>query len=141
MAINVSLQNPLSGEIKFIKVGFSWTLFFFSTVLGIPLFARKLYLWGFTMLAINVASLVFPFFMTTNVAIANRLIFIIGQFAISIMLGIKGNEMTAKRWMAMGWRFTDPQSETSRYARMQWKIYDPISSPVSTTSGPTTPVL
>jgi hypothetical protein len=44
--VNVDLVNQRSGEHKNVKVGFSWVLFFFSGILGIPLFLRRLHVWG-----------------------------------------------------------------------------------------------
>lgn len=42
----VLMKNSKTNETKEVKVGFSWTLFFFSGFFGIPLFLRKLYRWG-----------------------------------------------------------------------------------------------
>ena len=44
--MKVQLKNTTTGEVVQIKVGWSWTLFFFSPFLGIPLFLRKLHVWG-----------------------------------------------------------------------------------------------
>jgi hypothetical protein len=57
MAINVAFQNPTTGEIKSVKVGWSWLLLFLSGVFGIPLFMRKLTMWGFVFLAANLFGL------------------------------------------------------------------------------------
>jgi hypothetical protein len=38
----VTFKNPKSGELKPVKVGWSWVLFLFSGVFGIPSFLRQL---------------------------------------------------------------------------------------------------
>src|SRR5947208_1566920 len=42
----VALRNRTTGEIKLQKIGWSWTCLFFSCFVGIPLFKRRLYVWG-----------------------------------------------------------------------------------------------
>src|SRR5271166_2304224 len=49
---SVILRNKSSGETKTIKVGFSWILFLFAACLGIPLFLRRLHVWGAVFLAL-----------------------------------------------------------------------------------------
>ena len=44
--MRVPLRNKATGEIKFQKIGWSWTCLFFAPVLGIPLFMRRLNIWG-----------------------------------------------------------------------------------------------
>jgi len=44
--MSVILRNKTTGETKTVKVGFSWILFFFAGFFGIPLFMRRLYVWG-----------------------------------------------------------------------------------------------
>ena len=54
----VSMKNPKIGEIKEVKVGFSWILFLFSGFFGLPLFLRKLYVWGGVFLALWVVNVI-----------------------------------------------------------------------------------
>ena len=42
----ITLVNHRTDELKNIKVGFSWVLFLFSIMLDIPLFLRRLHVWG-----------------------------------------------------------------------------------------------
>lgn len=133
--MNVSMKNPKTGEIKDIKVGWSWILFLFSGFFGLPLFLRKLYVWGFFFFAllfyelfsgINL-SLIFisqiqnlEYFETLS-TIAN-----ISSFAtwlgLLIWFGIKGNEMTAKNYLELGWHFTNPESDEVKIAKAKWGI-------------------
>ncbi|MFZ3033752.1 MAG: hypothetical protein WA138_07055, partial [Parvibaculum sp.] len=46
MAIHATFKNSKTGELKQVKIGWSWTLFFFSSLFGLPLFLRRLYVWG-----------------------------------------------------------------------------------------------
>jgi hypothetical protein len=119
MAIKVAMQNPLTKEIRLIKVGWSWVLFLFSTCFGIPLFLRKLTRWGFVCLATTILAFIFsggPTFLSV--------VLIITQFVLAIFLGIKGNEITAKTYLENNWQFVDPNSDMTRYAKMQWGIFD-----------------
>ena len=46
MRIEVPFKHPQTGETRRVKYGWSWTLFFFSGFLGLPLFLRGLTTWG-----------------------------------------------------------------------------------------------
>lgn len=58
--MKVGMRNPKTGEIKQVKVGWSWTLFFFSGMFGIPLFLRGLHMWGAVFLAVGSINLIMP---------------------------------------------------------------------------------
>lgn len=47
--MHVRLRNERTGELKEVKVGFSWTLLIFSNIFGIPLFMRRLTDWAVPM--------------------------------------------------------------------------------------------
>lgn len=51
MAVRAAFRNPRTGELREVKVGWSWTLFFFSGLFGLPLFLRGLHVWGALFLA------------------------------------------------------------------------------------------
>lgn len=124
MAIDVALQNPFTGETTRVKVGWSWVLFLFSGAFGIPLFRRKLQTWGFVFLAINLVAMVCQ--IAIDNAAAQLLLILVQLLAIGliIFMGVKGNEITAKNYLAQGWTFVDPNSEITRYAKMRWHIFD-----------------
>jgi hypothetical protein len=93
MAINVALQNPATGEIKLVKVGWSWVLFFFSGIFGIPLFRRKLPTWGLGFFALNLVAIACQVPSNNQAA---QLLLILAQLlglALAIFMGVKGNEI------------------------------------------------
>jgi hypothetical protein len=136
MSIKVALQNPFNGEIKFVKVGWSWTLFFFSTFLGIPLFLRKLIAWGFVFVTLNVLGALGTVIGGSGGLAISALVNLI-DIVLMIIMAVKGNELTAKALLARGWRFVDPNSEMTKFAKMRWHIFDqPAASPAPPLSQP-----
>ena len=132
MAIKVALQNPQTNEIRHVKVGWSWVLFLFSGFFGIPLFRRKLETWARLFLGFNVV-----YFATAwssgAVAIFISFVVLVAEWALLFLLGIKGNEITAKTWLSQGWQFTEPTADATKLAKLQWGISDqPPEMPPST---------
>jgi hypothetical protein len=121
--INIPFRNPRTGEQRTVKLGWSWTLFWFSGFLGLPLFHRRLWNWGFALLAYWVA-LQFSIYVIQNDALTMMLIFV--SICLATFLGLKGNEMTAKQYLDDGWQFADPDGEGTRYAKFKWQL-TPIS--------------
>ena len=64
--VSVGLVNQRSGEHKYIKVGFSWVLSFFSGLLGIPLFPRRLHVWGAVFFALWVLYIFGPLMLPNS---------------------------------------------------------------------------
>lgn len=125
MSINVEMKNPKSGEIKGLKVGWSWTLFFFSGFWGIPLFLRGLKAQGFLFLGLSVvAGLFVSASLTSEEAMGNLILFQLIGLGLSIWMGVKGNEMTAKRYLENGWQFTAPHSDAAKFARGKWGLVE-----------------
>jgi hypothetical protein len=108
MAIKIAFQNPQSGEIKLVKVGWSWLLLFCSGVFGIPLFRRQLTTWGLVFLAINVVALVCQITSANPAAQAMLIVVNLLALVLAIFMGIKGNEMTAKNYLARGCGLLNP---------------------------------
>ncbi len=145
----VKLQNPKTGEIKDIKFGFDWVTFIFAGFLGIPLFLRKLWLWGGVMVALwayQIGMSVYTQHVAEQVqaqsAVAEllgteasndaamilfwlmvgQMIFSITYVAISIYLGRKVSKMTAIKLLEEGWIW-GPQSESFlQDVKRQWNI-------------------
>jgi hypothetical protein len=121
MTTNVAFRNPRTGQIKEVKVGWSWTLFFFAGVLGFPLFLRKLNAWGLLFLALWAVNALCQCLMTDPVMKSAALL---GYGAILIALKVwiakRGNQLTAENYLDSGWEFVDPQSEGAKYAKAKW---------------------
>lgn len=120
----LALKNPRTNRIVELKVGWSWTCFFFSSFMGIPLFSRKLYIQGFAMVMLDLFGLSANFveFLrildgSSSVAFAGW--FISGiAFVLSIFFAIKGNEMYANVLRSQGW-FDPNDSGSSTQATVQ----------------------
>lgn len=118
--VKVTMKNPKTGELKEVKIGWSWTLFLFSGFFGLPLFLRKLYVWGGVFLALWILSFALVGFTDGDAPADWILTFIF--FGLEIFVAIKGNELTAKNYLELGWEFTEPDSDTVRMAKGKWGL-------------------
>ena len=125
--MHVTMKNPVTGELKRIKIGFSWVLFLFSPILGIPLFLRKLYVLGALMVVWNLLGLIAKPSDPGLVGIY-VLIQLATQLGLMIWLGLKGNEYTAKNYLERGWQLTQPEAVETRYALQAWGIEPPATA-------------
>ena len=41
---------------------------------------------------------------------------------LEIFVGIKGNELTAKNYLELGWEFTEPDSDVVKMAKGKWGL-------------------
>ena len=125
MSVRVTLKNEKTGELKQVKVGWSWILFLFSGLFGLPLFLRRLYVWGGVFLILWVAN--FYFIPSVEAGSEGEIIFasismIVIFLCLQIWLGIKGNEMTAKNYLENGWIFSNLESDDVKFAKQKWRI-------------------
>lgn len=127
--MHVRLRNERTGELKEVKVGFSFTLFFLSQFLGVPLFLRKLNAWGATMAALCLLYWFLNFFPmpddNPDMLTGTDILFLVITLAIlglSIFLGVSGNEMTAKHMLENGWEFADQEDQATEFAKMKWSL-------------------
>lgn len=121
--MRVGLRNSRSGELKEIKVGFSWVLLFFSSFLGLPLILRRLYVWGGVFLALWGVNLIGPTIAGSDEdAFAIQLVIFLIMLGLSVWMGIKGNEMTGKNLLEQGWEFIDPNGDATKFAKMRWGL-------------------
>jgi hypothetical protein len=123
--MNVALRNKSTGETKTVKVGFSWILFLFASCLGLPLFLRRLYVWGAVFLALWIVDLLVAVMVPAEDGQIIVFFFNMVFFGLQIWLGIKGNELTAKNLLENGWEFTDSGSDAVRFARIKWGLAIP----------------
>lgn len=123
MGVYVTFRNPRNNDLTQVKVGWSWTLLFFSSFFGLPLFLRKLNVWGTVLLLIWAASLIVPRMTSSAVEqAALLLIFSVIEVGLSIWLAIKGNEITAKNYLDLGWQILDPPGDIVSHAKSKWGI-------------------
>ena len=121
--MKVAMTNPKTGEVREIKVGWSWILFLFSSFFGLPLFLRKLHVWGGIFLVLWSLYIIFPSMMQNEEEALSLMILLNLVFlGLQIWLGIKGNEMTAKNYLELGWNFTNPDSDEVKFAKGKWGI-------------------
>lgn len=123
MALHIAFRNPQTDEVRHIKLGWSWSLYNFSIVFGLPLFWRGLYLWGGLIVAIWAVVLASLALIADG---EHR--FTIAMGAIAVMLGVdtylamRGNELTAKRLLQKGWEFAEQDPLTVKIAKKEWGI-------------------
>jgi len=117
MVTQVQLRNERTGEIKTIKVGWSWVLFLFSGVFGLPLFARRLYHYGAVMAGLSLATAV-----ASEVDTSLYVFLLLSQLIASVQFGRKGNELTAKHYLENGWSWAEPDADTTEFAKQKWAL-------------------
>ena len=129
------MKNPRTGELKAVKVGFSWILFLFSSVFGLPLFLRKLYMLGGFMAGWRVLAILVSLLpIAPAMRDALTMTIFAGDIGLMIWLGLKGNELTAKNLLDHGWIFAKPESLEAQYASSRWGIELP-ATPVQQPAG------
>lgn len=134
MAIRVSFVNPRNGEKKKVKIGWSWPLFFFASFFGIPLFIRKLNNLGFVFLANSFLNWLLPE-LPRDPDAQNALAFLMVTLTVGLntWMAIKGNAMTARNLLDLGWQFEAPSSAEAMIAKQTWDLL-----PSTTTGAPVT---
>ena len=121
--MKVAMTNPKTGEVKEVKVGWSWILFLFSGFFGLPLFLRKLHVWGGIFLILWIVYIIAPSIMQNEEEALGLMILLNLVFlGLQIWLGIRGNEMTAKNYLELGWNFTNPDSDEVKFTKGKWGI-------------------
>lgn len=122
----IQLQNPATGEIRKIKIGWAWPLFFFSSWFGLPLFLRGLAGWGTVFLALWLLAVLVSAMTGGDNFLAVILLLI--QIGGSVWMAIKGNEITARHHLANGWRLLDRGSPATLFAKAKWNLPDAVLS-------------
>lgn len=133
MAIRVSFVNPRNGEKKRVKIGWSWTLFFFASFFGIPLFMRKLNNLGFVFLAAAFLNWLLPEIPRdpdTQTALAFLTLML--TVGLNTWMAIKGNAMTARNLLDLGWEFEAPTSAEAMIAKQTWDLLPSQTSRAAT---------
>lgn len=120
--MKIAIKNVTTGEIKNIKVGFSWSLFLFSGFLGLPLFLRRLNTWGAIFLVLWIVNIMTPSMIPGDKGTIMTIILFFIFLGLQTFVGVKGNEMTVKNYLENGWVFVEPDAESTKVAKMRWGI-------------------
>ena len=114
-------------------MGFSWVLFLFSGMLGIPLFLRRLHVWAAMFLALWFLYILGPHLLASQstelglyTAIDLSLLLSIIYFALSLWFGSKGNEMTAKKSFERRLDFCRADLSDNRIYRCELASFSPL---------------
>lgn len=117
MKVKVEIRNPKTGELKQVKVGWSWTIFFFGNVFGIPLFMRRLFAYAWAFVGLFLLHLIFYRLSQIGDIVISLL-----NIGLVIWLAIKGNELTVKNYLNHGWVFAEENSDAVAHAKRKWNI-------------------
>lgn len=119
--MKVTLRNPGTSHIKQLKIGWSWTCFFFGQFLGLPFFLRGLPAFGIVTLIWYISCMAFTI---TTYGDNNPFHIIVGllQFAVALFFGLKANELTGKNYLKNGWVFESPDGEEASIAKQKWNV-------------------
>jgi hypothetical protein len=109
--MSVALKYPGTDEVKILEEGWSWSCFFGSGFLGVPLFKRGLIVWGSAMLVFDVASFIVGW-TWTDAAMTLHLWMVGIAMAASVFFGFKANDLAVRHAVARGWQVAD--------GRRQW---------------------
>jgi len=107
--MQITFNHLDTGETRNLKVGWSWTLFFFSGFYGIPLFLRGLKSWGWLMFCVAMLETINNFYSPNEINFRDYALIISGVFS-AIFFGFKGNDLTFKQWQKNGWVVADHQT-------------------------------
>ena len=126
----ITFTNSITGETATVKAGFSWILFFFSSFFGIPLFLRKLYLFGVIMLILETTNIILVVFSESYYSYYySELVFLMyllqfGMFGLNIFLGIRGNKITALNYIKLGYKITNKEDYKINLVKESWNLPD-----------------
>ena len=121
--MKVALRHNGTGDFKNVDTGWSWSLFIASGFLGLPLYFRGLALWGTVMMIAWSLSLILLVIAHpgTGVSLFDWSLTIL-TLVLCIFLGLKGNAMTAKRYISLGYEFVNPDTVEARVATESWGL-------------------
>ena len=121
--MKIMLRHPGTGDVRTVETGWSWSLLFASGFLGLPLFFRGLALWGAVMMIAWTLSLLPLVADRPGVEFeAFDWGLTLVSLALCAFLGLKGNALTAKRYIALGYEFADPDGVEARVAAQNWGL-------------------
>ena len=119
--MQVALRHPGTGNVRFVRTGWNWSLFLGGGFLGLPLFFRGMPLWGTLMLVLWLLQIA-AYFVATGSGDALELLLNIAVVGLCFYLGLKGNAVSARHFVACGYELAHPDSAEGRFAARSWGI-------------------
>ena len=121
--MRIALRHPGNGDFKFIETGWSWPIFWYAGFFGLPLFFRGLAMWGTVMVAVWALQLAITVVAESAVrAVSTHWILGFVSLGLCAYLGLKGNALSARHFIACGYDFVNPDSAEARYAIEAWDL-------------------
>ena len=130
----VLFKNENTGEMKEVKLGFSWTIFFFGSFFGIPFFLRRLDGIGITIIVSWVLTTICsiqswrvdPYY---GVQFDERM-FVFCLFinfcvcAFIIILSFTGNKLGAQKLLEFGFKIVEKDETRRSFIKDNWELDD-----------------
>lgn len=132
--MKVTLIDPRSSSNSKleVKVGWSWTIFLFGSILGIPFLMRKMWKSAAFMIAVFIGIILGNAGQAGDVGALQGIGFVaqLSGLVFQIYMSIKGNAIWAQGLFAKGYKFSpDNSSENIETAAKKWGVAkDEISS-------------
>lgn len=114
--MKVTFTNRATGDVRRVKVGFSWVLLFFGTIFGVPFFLRGMKSWGLAVLAVNLALLG----ADAAFRLGHQLSFV--TIWLSGFFGWRGNAETARYYLSKGYVAGPVDDELARRVEKKWGL-------------------
>lgn len=121
MTLMIPFKKTKSGEIKRVKLGISWTTFFFN-YLGIVFFLRGVWSWGVISLIINA---IYALVALSLESTESHMVAYVAVF-INTWIAVKSNEWTAKFYLNHGYEAYEPESDETRLAYSVWSLHQKL---------------
>ena len=123
MKAQVPFKNPATGEVKTVKVGFSWVMFFFSPLFGLPFFMRGLPSLGARLMLGTVGA---PIFLGTIRSFTEGVtLAVVAALTSMVLFGFIGNKVTAQHYLKKGWSFAEPNGAATAEGCKRWRLTPP----------------
>ena len=117
--------HPVTGEKRQVKIGLSWTLFFFGKFFGIPFFIRKMYSLGIIICVLNIVHIIISFvddYYQTKFLVPLSY----GEIGLLFVLLFQGNKMTAQYYLKQGFRIENDDELVKKQVKIAWKFTDDV---------------
>jgi hypothetical protein len=124
--MHIGFRNRHTNEIREVKIGFSWTLFIFCMIFGLPLFLRGLAAWGGLCAGLwgVYITLIFSGAADDQIGFIELCILL----PLRIWLGWNGNKMTAHHLLENGWEMAETDPTKLERATKAWDLRPAIAS-------------